>query len=105
MSDDKSEKFQAKPRPGSDRAANSSAAAAVLAHALLDTLEQLAKANGGLGPWFEELEARSIKAAKGVSMLGIDMGKEADAIQFGVDALKGAFAASRKRLAKLYPSS
>jgi hypothetical protein len=94
--------FTAKPRAGSDHEANSSVAALNLAMTLMDAVDQLALQHGGLGPWFDEFEARSIKNAKNVDVRGIAMGTEADAIQFGVDTLKAAFASARSRLAKRY---
>ena len=59
--------------------------------------------HGGLGPWFDEFEARSIKNAKNNRVDGLARTQEADALQFGTDAITWVFATAKERIKKRYP--
>ena len=83
---------------------NNAMMAATMMNALFDAIDQLAKLHGGLGPWFEEFEARSIKNAKNNRVDGLAMTHEADALQFGTDAITWVFATARERIKQRYPS-
>jgi hypothetical protein len=58
-------------------------------------LQELVHVHGGIGPWFDELQNRTITAIKNTVTSGISMDQEAEVIGTAVQAVEEIFAGAR----------